>query len=121
MQQSKPANHYTAKPEIAGIMNIIIGSFYLLGAVVISFGILLFLPSHGGFFSVITANSVIIVLLAAIPVAVLGILAIVGGKRNLKRENWILALSGSIAAALFSIIGIVSIVLTAISKNEFDA
>jgi hypothetical protein len=50
-----------------------------------------------------------------------GILAIVGGIYALQRKIWGLALAGSIAAFFPSwILGIAAIVLTALSKNEFE-
>ena len=118
-EQSGLANHYTAKPVVAGILNIIIGSFYLLGALFIVLGILCYMPVHGSIFNSFPANSAIIAFLVVVPVVSLGILAIFGGIRNLKREKWGWALSGSIAAAIFTIIGVASIVLTALSKDEF--
>ena len=54
-------------------------------------------------------------------VAIIGILAIVGGIYALRRKIWGLALAGSIAAFFPSwILGLTAIVLTALSKNEFE-
>jgi hypothetical protein len=57
----------------------------------------------------------------ALPFAVVGILAIVGGIYALQRKIWGLALAGSIAAFFPSwILGIAAIVFIALSKNEFE-
>jgi hypothetical protein len=57
----------------------------------------------------------------ALPFAIVGILAIVGGIYALRRKIWGLALAGSIAAFFPSwILGIAAIVFTALSKNEFE-
>ena len=85
----------------------------------LALGILCYMPVHGSIFNSFPANSAIIAFLVVVPVVSLGILAIFGGIRNLKREKWGWALLGSIAAAIFTIIGVASIVLTALSKEEF--
>jgi hypothetical protein len=57
----------------------------------------------------------------ALPFAIVGILAIVGGIYALRRKIWGLALAGSIAAFFPSwLLGIAAIVLTALSKKEFE-
>ena len=51
----------------------------------------------------------------------LAVLAVIGGIYALQRRHWGLALAGSIAAILAAFpVGIVAVVLTALSKNEFD-
>jgi hypothetical protein len=51
---------------------------------------------------------------------ILGILAIIGGIYALHRKKSGLALTGSIAAFLpFSLLGLASIILIALSKDEF--
>ncbi len=58
----------------------------------------------------------------AIAVGLLGILAIVGGVYALKRRIWGLALAGSIAAIFGSFpLGIAGLVLTVLSKTEFES
>jgi hypothetical protein len=57
----------------------------------------------------------------AITLGVLGVLAIVGGVYALKRKIWGLALAGSIAAIFGSFpLGIAGLVLTVLSKKEFE-
>jgi hypothetical protein len=59
----------------------------------------------------------------AIPLAILAILAIVGGVYALRRKVWGLALAGSIAslfAPYFLLLAIAAIVFTALSKKEFE-
>ena len=51
----------------------------------------------------------------------LAILAGIGGVYALQRRHWGLALAGSIAAILVAFpIGVVAVIFTALSKNEFD-
>lgn len=53
--------------------------------------------------------------------AVAGVLAIVGGAYALKRKNWGMALVGAVAAALgMGVLGIAALVLTALSRDEFE-
>jgi hypothetical protein len=110
----------TAKPVVAGIFNIVIGSFSILGALMIGIGALLFLPAGGNMFGGLPFNSEIIALLVPVPLIALGVLSIFGGICELQRRMWGWALAGSIAAACVSTaFGIASIVLTSISKREF--
>jgi hypothetical protein len=116
--QITPAVRRAAKPTAAGIINIIGGASCILGALGMGaaaavFGTLSSFPFlvPGIFFSIL-----------AIPVAILGVLAIVGGVYSLQRRKWGLALVGSIAALLIShVLGIIAIILIALSKDEFTA
>jgi hypothetical protein len=56
----------------------------------------------------------------AIPLALLAILAVIGGIFSIKRRSWGMALTGAIAAFFCCFLfGIVSIILTALSHSEF--
>jgi len=110
----------TAKPIVAGVFNIVVGAFCILGALSMGIGALFFIPVSGDMFGRIPFGAGLIFLLAAIPLIVLGVISIIGGIYNLQRRMWGWALAGSITTAITSnVLGIVSIVLTAISKNEF--
>lgn len=112
-------------PATAGILDIISGSFGLFVGM-----ILLVLGTLGSgmlrFFEVgIPEISPVVILAifsaAAVPLAITGILAIVGGIYAIRRKMWGLALAGSIAAFFPSwILGIAAIVLTILSKKEFE-
>lgn len=110
------ANKKTWMPMTAGILDIISGSCGLIGALVFIFlgGVMRFVPDVPPFlWPIFTA--------LAVPFAIVGILAIVGGIYALQRKIWGLALAGSIAAFFPSwILGIAAIVFTALSKNEFE-
>ncbi len=57
----------------------------------------------------------------AVPLAIAGALSLVGGVFALQRKQWGWALAGSIAALFpFGLLGMVSIILTALSKDTFD-
>ena len=57
----------------------------------------------------------------AIPFAVLAILAVIGGIFSIRRKLWGMALTGSIAAFFCCFLfGIISIILVAISRSEFQ-
>ncbi|UCG10611.1 MAG: hypothetical protein JSW30_01900 [Dehalococcoidia bacterium] len=54
--------------------------------------------------------------------AIAAVLALVGGIYALKRQKWGLALAGAIAAFFpVGILGVVAIVLTALSRQEFES
>ncbi len=118
----------TWKPIVAGILDIISGISSLIGvlamiiAIVVTSSAAMDIP--GMVFPEIEAIlgfvPIILSIIAGI-LAFVGILAIVGGIFALQRKNWGLALAGSIAAFLpWLPLGIAAIVLTTLSKDEFE-
>jgi hypothetical protein len=101
---------------VAGILDIVAGSLGIILAIALIFvGVLMrFVPDMPPYLvPIFTA--------LALPFAIVGILAIVGGIYALRRKIWGLALAGSIAAFFPSwLLGIAAIVLTALSKKEFE-
>jgi hypothetical protein len=107
----------TAKPVVAGIFNICSGAGCVMGVLALLVIGVIFLAAGENTPAIIG----VIFLLASIPLAIIGILSIVGGIYSIQRKMYSLALAGSIAAACVStLMGITSIVLTVISKNEFS-
>ena len=111
----------TAKPVIAGIFNIINGSFGLL--ISFSLFILVFVSNFdfenylGIFPEFITAIAVFV---ASITL-VLSLLVLTSGIYALERRYWGLSLAGSIVAALTAGgLGKAALVLIALSKDEFE-
>src|SRR4030042_1530462 len=106
----------TWKPTVAGILDIIAGSLGLVVAcaLAISGSLMGIMPEFCQFLP-------LYFIIFVIPLALIKILAIVGGIYALQRKNWGLALAGSIAAFLpLSLVGLAAIVFTALSKNEFE-
>ena len=105
----------TWKPTVAGILSIIAGVIQLLLGITFTVGIglagSLAIP---GFPTGILAAF-------AIPIIILGIVAIAGGIFAVKRAKWGLALAGSICA-LFGpwILGIPAIIFVIMGKGEFE-
>ncbi len=122
----------TWKPTAAGILNIIAGVLSLLGAIGVIIGIIVFVFVGSVPFLAymwedlgdlgIGPNFLIIILvIAAIFSAVLGIFPLIGGIYALQRKKWGLALAGSIAAIFGStLFGILATIFTAMSKDEFE-
>ena len=109
------ANGKTWMPTAAGILDIVAGCLGLFAAL-----LFVFLAAAGPIIPDVPAYISSIFGVLAFPLAIVGILAIVGGIYALKRKIWGLALAGSIAAFLSSwILGLVAIIFTALSKNEF--
>jgi len=104
-------------PLIAGILAIIAGSlklFAVLGLVAFSFFAIA--PP-----TITRIGPLTLFLGAVIPLVILVALAIVGGIYAIQRRRFGLALTGAIAALLpFSFLGLASIILLAISKEEFE-
>jgi hypothetical protein len=107
----------TPMPLIGGILAIISGGFKILGMLgLISFSFLAIAPpAIGG------VGPLLVFLVIFIPLIILVILSILGGIYAIQRKHFGLALTGSIAALLpFSFLGLASIILVALSKEEFE-
>ena len=107
----------TPMPVAAGALAIASGGLKLLGLLglmVASFFIIVSdLPFSG-------VHPVVLLLAIVVPLATLGIIAIIGGISALQRRHFNLALAGSIMAFLpFSFLGLASITLLALPKEEF--
>jgi hypothetical protein len=107
----------TAMPLIAGILAITAGSlklFLVLGLV--AYGFFAIAPP-----TIAAVAPLALFLGAVILLVILIALAILGGIYAIQRKRFGLALTGAIAALLpFSLLGLASIILLAISKDEFD-
>ena len=104
----------TCKPVAAGVLDIISGSLGILCAVLLVIPIVILevlderLAGH-------------ILITIAVICAITCALAIIGGAFALRRKFWGLALAGSIAALIpIPIFGITAVILTALSKDEFE-
>lgn len=110
----------TPMPMIAGIMAIIAGAFKLMGLLGVA-GMFMFIPVGTMFHNAGRTEMLIILLVILITLAALGILSIIGGIYALGRRRFGMALTGAIAALLpFSMLGIASVILVVLSKNEFQ-
>ena len=109
----------------AGILDIVAGSIRVLGTLVAAIVVAVMaalgrneLPLLEDFPIAITAS---ILITLAILLLIISILAIVGGVYAVRRKNWGMALTGSIAALLCATpLGIAAIVLVALSKKDFE-
>ena len=108
----------TPMPMIAGILCIVDGGLKLLALLGLLVASLVIPVSQGSGFAL---NTSILLLAITIPLVIIGILAIVGGIYAMQRKKFSLAVTGSIAAFLpFSLLGLASIILVALSKDEFE-
>lgn len=94
----------TWKPIAAGVLDIIVGLFFLLG-------MLLYFDSLFGNYGLFVIVGTVISI---------GVLPIVGGFYALKRKMWLLALTCSIFTLAMYGLGILPILLLALSKKEFE-
>ena len=101
----------TWKPTTAGILAIIAGALQVIVGIVVAV-----VGGIGWFFWMPWFSAI------AVPIIVLGIIAIVGGSYALKRRVWGLALAGSICALLgpWAILGILAIIFVSLGKSEFE-
>ncbi len=108
-------NGKTWMPTAAGILDIVAGCLGLFVAL-----LLVFLAAAGPIVPDIPPYVSSVLGALTVPMAILGILAIVGGIYALKRKIWGLALAGSIAAFFCSwILGLLAVIFIAVSKKEF--
>lgn len=111
-------------PKVAGILSIVAGVINLLAVFLMAIGAFM-VQGVFGFFAVpfwIPFNASIILFIMGFPFFVSGVLSILGGIYAIQRKKWGLALTGSILAFFpYCILGLVSIILLALSKEEFES
>jgi hypothetical protein len=112
----------TAKPVVAGVLNIVSGSLGLMGALA---GFLIFVVLDIGIddYSLVFPEFITaFILTIVITISLFSLLVLVSGLYALERKYWGLALAGSIVAVFgFTLLGIPALVLIALSRDEFDA
>jgi hypothetical protein len=105
----------TWKPIVAGILDIIAGG----AALIFGFGLLIG-GAVVGFVTQMPMWLNTLIPIVTVPLIILGLLDITGGICALMRKVWGMALAGSITSLVSSpLLGIISLVLTVISKKEF--
>ena len=110
----------TWKPTVAGIIDIISGAIGIMSGLVLGLIGSLWEYFVVAGFKGILMGPMIFWIVGSIFI-IFGILAVVGGVYTLRRNAWGLALAGSIFAFLSCrVLGLATIVLTALSKNEFE-
>lgn len=106
----------TWMPTTAGILDIVSGICGLFGGFVLGIAttVTRVIPQVPHFVPGILAA-------LTIPLTIVGILAIVGGIYAIQRKIWGLAIAGAIASLFtITVLGIASIVLTAVAQKEFE-
>jgi len=115
----------TWKPVTAGVLSIVSGALCLaLGLLLLLIGgTLSGVLAATGLPNVLSFIPVPILGIAAVPVILLGIGAIVGGSYAVRRRMWPLALAGAICALFppqLTLLGVLAIVFVVLGKDEFD-
>lgn len=104
----------TWKPVVAGILSIVSGCLNVLAA--LAAGLFMYMPAaHMGIPRLSMLGGLGILFIA------FGAVAIAGGVCALQRRRWALALAGSICAIIspWALLGILSTVFVALSRDEF--
>jgi hypothetical protein len=115
-------------PTAAGILNIVVGSFSIIGFLCTIFTIILINPdfwinwySHGPWGIDIVSFIKIMLWFVASITLIMGLGALVSGVYALKRSKWGLTLAGSILAiVLFMPLGVASTILIVLARHEFE-
>jgi hypothetical protein len=110
-------------PTAAGVLCIISAAVRLILVLVLIIAMVVtgeFLIFTGlGFWFPLNVMAVLWII--TVPLAVTGVLALVGGIFALQRKRWGLALAGSIAAFLpFGILGVIATIFTSLSRGDFE-
>jgi hypothetical protein len=113
----------TWMPTAAGVLCIISAAVRLILVLVLIIAMIVtgeFLIFTGlGFWFPLNVMAVLWII--TVPLAVTGVLALVGGIFALQRKRWGLALAGSIAAFLpFGILGVIATIFTSLSRGDFE-
>ena len=120
----------TCKPTIAGVINIISGVFFLMGGITIisligqpvaesAYGYVIYSMELSGTPGTPTISTIIIMISSAL--IMLGMLSLLGGIYSMNRNVWGLAMAGSVATFVSTLLlGVPTIILTAISRKEFS-
>ena len=112
----------TWKPTVAGIIDIVVGASGLILVIFLIIGVMI----TGGVFDIPGIEAIPsfvpgLIFAVAVIVAAVNVLILIGGIHAVQRRNWGLALAGSIAAFVVSnILGVIAIIFTALSKDEFE-
>jgi hypothetical protein len=113
-----------------GVLSIIGGALEVIGGVII---VVLTIGSRmifrlplppfepGGWWDYIIPLLPAWLIIAGVPLIVLGIIAIIGGVSALRRKSFGLSLAGAICALPSNILGILAIIFVSLSKKEFEA
>ena len=118
----------TWKPIVAGVINMVVGAYTLLGMFIIS---IILVGISGSMFAVsrvadlmplwLSGLGQFVTVIIAVSLIVVGALPLIGGINSVQRKNWGWALTGSIVAIPSSaILGIATTVLVSLSKKEFE-
>jgi hypothetical protein len=115
----------TWMPKVAGIMDIVAGSFGVILACIMTLWfafIFYFIPMGANEFNDFPMRFMsIFMIFWGVFILAAGIIAIVGGIHALRKKRWGLALAGSIAAFFGSSpLGVAAIIFTAMGKNQFE-
>ena len=120
----------TWRPTTAGIINLVCGTFLLIGSVAVfsawdtptatSFaGYVMYSMGQSGTPDTSYVNTVIVVI--ALACMIPGIISILGGIYSIKRQFWGMALAGSISSFIYLLFfGLPAVVFTVMSKREFS-
>jgi len=118
MQNSANIGTKSGKSKTSGILMIVSGAIWVVSTVFGSWFIWAIAKAFSDGSSSTMPFSVIAAYL--MPFSILGILAILGGIASVRRRAWGFALTGAICSILcFFPIGIIAVILTASSRQEF--
>ena len=112
-----PQTQRTWKPTVAGILDIICGTFGLLSNIIILIVLQL------GIYTTVKPPWIPFQYVLLFAPFIINGLALAGGIFAIRRKRWGLALAGSIAAFInpyLFCLGVAAIILTILSKNEFE-
>ncbi len=106
--------------KASGILSIVAGALFIIAVILGSLFIWLVIEGFAAGLGGSTDGRLFLLLLLVLPLLAIGTLAIFGGAAAIRRQNWGLALTGSICSVVcFLILGIPSLILVILSRREF--
>lgn len=114
----------TWKPQVAGVLDIITG---ILGLVTVLGLFVAISLAHGAFGFItfpfwIPVHTVTVLGMIAVPGFLLSLLVLIGGILAVQRKTWGLTLTSSMASLfVLPIFGLISTILIALAKDEFES
>jgi hypothetical protein len=106
--------------KTAGILSIIAGAIIVVSAIFGFFFLKILIDAFSSHFSPSEGIPWFIVALLVIPMAVIGVVAILGGREAVRHQRWGLALAGAICSILgFCVLGVPALILLVSSRRAF--
>lgn len=106
--------------KASGILSIAAGALFIIAVIIGGLFIWMVVEGFAVGLGGSTDGRLLLLLVLALPFLAIGTVAVFGGAAAIRRQNWGLALAGSICSLIcLLVLGIPSLILVILSKHEF--